>query len=170
LATTDLFPPGARDAAFEWLSALLASLRDALTTLRAFDASPNTTGALESEHNKPQISLVDLAKKATESDAKAHKWEIKELRNTTRIAGLQGELSKFCFFFQSVGMLMAILCAEKVKARSEVHVNGFKKKKNLYSDEHFLSLFFRSILIEQTSGKTKHCSKIIILCHHSMYG
>lgn len=152
MATTDLFPPGARDAAFEWLSALLASLRDALTTLRAFDASPNTTGALESEHNKPQISLVDLAKKATESDAKAHKWEIKELRNTTRIAGLQGEL-------------------KKVKARSEVHVNGFKKKiKNLYSDEHFLSLFFRSILIEQTSGKTKHCSKIIILCHHSMYG
>lgn len=97
MATTDLFPLGARDAAFERLSALLTSLRDALTTLRASDASPNTTGAPESEPKKPQISLVDLAKKAAESDAKAYKWEIEELRNT--IAGLRDELSGFRFLF-----------------------------------------------------------------------
>jgi hypothetical protein len=96
LATTDLFPLGARDAAFERLSALLTSLRDALSTLRASDASPNTAGASESEPKKPQISLADLAKKAAESDAKAHKWEVEELRNT--IAGLQGELSEVYFF------------------------------------------------------------------------
>jgi hypothetical protein len=96
LATNDLFPLGAQDAAFERLSALLTSLRDALTTLRASDASPNTAGASESEPKKPQISLADLVKKAAESDAKAHKWEIEELRNT--IAGLRGELSEFCFF------------------------------------------------------------------------
>jgi hypothetical protein len=97
LATNDLFPLGARDAAFERLSALLTSLRDALTTLRASDASPNSAGASESEPKKPHISLVELAKKAAESDAKAHKWEIEELRNT--IAGLQGELSELFFFF-----------------------------------------------------------------------
>jgi len=97
LATTDLFPLGARDAAFERLSALLTSLRDALTTLRVSDTSPNTPGASESEPKKSQISLVDLAKKAAESDAKAHKWEVEELRNT--IIGLRDELSEFCFFF-----------------------------------------------------------------------
>jgi hypothetical protein len=97
LATADLFPLGARDAAFERLSALLTSLREALTTLRASDASPNTAGASESEPKKPQISLADLAKKAAESDAKAHKWEIEELRNT--IAGLRGELSEFWLLF-----------------------------------------------------------------------
>jgi hypothetical protein len=95
LATTDLFPLGARDAAFERLSTLLTSLRDALTTLRASDASPTTAGPSESEPKKSQISLADLAKKAAESDAKAHKWELEELRNT--IAGLQDELSEFFF-------------------------------------------------------------------------
>ena len=100
MATTDLFPLGARNAAFERLSALLTSLRDALTTLRAVDAS-NTAGASESEPKKPQISVVDLAKKAAESDAKAHKWEVEELRNT--IAGLWDELSEFCFFFPECG-------------------------------------------------------------------
>jgi len=97
LATTDLFPLGAHDAAFERLSALLTSLRDALTTLRASDASSNTAGASGSEPKKPHISLVELAKKAAESDAKAHKWETEELRNT--IAGLQDELSEFWFLF-----------------------------------------------------------------------
>ena len=97
MATTDLFPLGAHDAAFERLSALLTSLRDALTTLRASDASSNTAGASGSEPKKPHISLVELAKKAAESDAKAHKWETEELRNT--IAGLQDELSEFWFLF-----------------------------------------------------------------------
>jgi uncharacterized protein YdcH (DUF465 family) len=101
LATNDLFPLGARDAAFERLSALLTSLRDALATLRASDASPNTAGASESEHKKPQISLAELVKKAAESDAKAHKWEIEELRNT--VAGLRDELSE-CFSFFLFGM------------------------------------------------------------------
>ena len=96
MAANDLFPLGARDAAFERLSALLTSLRDALTTLRASDASPNAAaGASESEPKKSQISLAELVKKAAESDAKAHKWEVEELRNT--IAGLQGELSEFFF-------------------------------------------------------------------------
>ena len=40
--------------------------------------------------------LADLAKKAAESDAKAHKWEMEELRNT--IAGLRDELSEFSLF------------------------------------------------------------------------
>lgn len=102
MATSDLFPLGARDAAFERLGALLTSLRDALSTLRASDVSPNTAGASESEPKKPHISLVDLAKKAAESDAKAHKWEIEELRNT--IAGLRDELSGFRFFFFLVRM------------------------------------------------------------------
>ena len=66
MATNDLFPLGARDAAFEWLGALLTSLRDALTTLRVSDTSPNTAGASESETKKPQISLIDLAKKAAD--------------------------------------------------------------------------------------------------------
>ena len=100
MATTDLFPLGARDAAFEQLSALLTSLRDALATLRASDASPPNTAAGVSERSeakKSQISLADLVKKAAESDAKAHKWEMEELRNT--IAGLRDELSEFfsCF-------------------------------------------------------------------------
>jgi len=98
LATTDLFPLGARDVAFERLSALLTSLRDTLTTLRDSEPSPNNAGAItsESEAKKRQISLADLAKKAAESDAKAHKWEIEELRNT--IAGLRDELSESFFF------------------------------------------------------------------------
>jgi hypothetical protein len=66
--------------------------------LRASDASPNTAGASGSEPKKSQISLVDLAKKAAESDAKAHKWEMDELRNT--IAGLRDELSEFLFFLE----------------------------------------------------------------------
>ena len=94
----DLFPLGARDAAFERLSALLTSLRDALTTLRASEAPPAGAGAgagasSGSNSQKPQILLADLAKKAAESDTKAYKWEIEELRNT--IAGLRDELSKF---------------------------------------------------------------------------
>ena len=92
----DLFPLGARDAAFERLSALLTSLRDALTTLRASEAPSAGTGAgasSGSNSQKPQILLADLAKKAAESDTKAYKWEIEELRNT--IAGLRDELSKF---------------------------------------------------------------------------
>jgi len=98
---TDLFPLGARDAAFERLSTLLTSLRDALTTLRASDASPPNTaaGVSESEAKKSQISLADLVKKAAESDAKAHKWEVEELRNT--IAGLRDELSEFFFLVLS---------------------------------------------------------------------
>ena len=96
MATTDLFPLGASDAAFERLSALLTSLRDALTTLRASDAPPNTAGASESEPKKPHISLADLAKKAAESDAKAHKWEVEELRNT--IVELRDELSEFFLY------------------------------------------------------------------------
>lgn len=96
MVTTDLFPLGARDAAFERLGALLTSLQDALTTLKALDVSPIAAGASELEPKKPQISSVDLAKKAAESDAKAHKWEIEELRNT--VAGLQNELSENCFF------------------------------------------------------------------------
>lgn len=97
---SDLFPlqVGARYAAFEWLSAN-CSLRfvDAPTTLRASDASPNTAGASESEPKKPHMSLADLVKKAAELDAKAHKWEIVELRNT--IARLRNELSGFWFLF-----------------------------------------------------------------------
>ena len=101
MATNDLFPLGARDAAFERLSALLTSLRDALATLRASDPPPDTAGASESEPKKPQISLADLVKKAAESDAKAHKWEIEELRNT--VAGLRDELSECFFFFYFLG-------------------------------------------------------------------
>ena len=90
MATIDLFPLGARDAAFERLSALLTSLQDMLTTFRASSEAPADAAASAS---KPQILLADLAKKAAESDAKAHKWEIEELRNT--IAGLRDELSGF---------------------------------------------------------------------------
>jgi hypothetical protein len=91
----DLFPLGARDAAFERLSALLTSLRDALTTLRASEVPPAGAGSASgSNPQKPQIMLADLAKKAAESNAKAYKWEIEELRNT--IAGLRDELSE-CF-------------------------------------------------------------------------
>jgi len=46
-------------------------------------------------HPKPQISLAELEKKAAESDAKAHKWEIEELQNT--IAELRDELSEPSF-------------------------------------------------------------------------
>jgi hypothetical protein len=103
LAAIDLFPLGARDVAFERLSALLTSLRDALTTLRASEAPPpptdGGTAASGSISRKPPILLADLAKKAAESDAKAHKWEIEELRNT--IAGLRDELSEFHSSFWS---------------------------------------------------------------------
>ena len=92
LATIDLFPLGARDAAFERLSGLLTSLQDMLTTFRASSEAP-PAGAAAASGSKPQILFADLAKKAAESDAKAHKWEIEELRNT--IAGLRDELSGF---------------------------------------------------------------------------
>jgi uncharacterized protein YdcH (DUF465 family) len=98
LAAIDLFPLSTRDAAFERLSALFTSLRDALTTLRASEAPLSTdvaAGAASSGSisKKPPILLADLAKKAAESDAKAHKWEVEELRST--IAGLRDELSEF---------------------------------------------------------------------------
>ena len=93
MATIDLFPLGAPDAAFEKLGALLTSLRDTLATLRTCDALPAAGTASASGSNpKPQISLADLAKKAAESDAKAHKWEVEELRAT--IASLRDELSE----------------------------------------------------------------------------
>lgn len=103
MATIDLFPLGAPDAAFERLSALLTTLRDALATLRTCDdaAASNSGSGSGSDSNsnprKPQISLADLTKKAAESDAKAHKWEVDELRAT--IAGLRDELSVFSFLF-----------------------------------------------------------------------
>ena len=89
LASNDLFPLGFPDAAFERLSKLLTALQDALTTLRA-SATPMPSGS----HLKPQISLADLEKKAAESNAKAHKWEIEELQNI--IARLRDELSEPC--------------------------------------------------------------------------
>ncbi|KAH9034569.1 Afadin and alpha-actinin-binding-domain-containing protein [Lactarius pseudohatsudake] len=87
LATNDLFLVGSPDAAFERLSKLLTALQDALTALKT-SATPMSSAS----HPKPQISLADLEKKAAESDAKAHKWEIEELQNT--IAGLRDELKK----------------------------------------------------------------------------
>ncbi|KAH9057460.1 Afadin and alpha-actinin-binding-domain-containing protein [Lactarius vividus] len=87
LATNDLFLLGSPDAAFERLSKLLTALQDALTSLKT-SAAPMSSVS----HPKPQISLADLEKKAAESDAKAHKWEIEELQNT--IAGLRDELKK----------------------------------------------------------------------------
>ncbi|KAI9440811.1 Afadin and alpha-actinin-binding-domain-containing protein [Lactarius indigo] len=87
LARNDVFLLGSPDAAFERLSKLLTTLQDALATLRA-SATPVSSGS----HPKPQISLADLEKKAAESDAKAHKWEIEELQNT--IAVLRDELKK----------------------------------------------------------------------------
>ncbi|KAN0132821.1 Afadin- and alpha -actinin-Binding domain containing protein [Lactarius tabidus] len=87
LVTNDLFPLGSPNAAFERLSKSLTALQDALTTLRA-STSPTTSGP----HPKPQISLADLEKKAAESNAKAHKWEIEELQNI--IVGLRDELKK----------------------------------------------------------------------------
>jgi hypothetical protein len=90
LVTNDLFPLGSPNAAFERLSKSLTALQDALTTLRA-STSPTTSGP----HPKPQISLADLEKKAAESNAKAHKWEIEELQNI--IVGLRDELSEPCF-------------------------------------------------------------------------
>jgi hypothetical protein len=99
LAAIDLFPLGARNISFERLSALLTSLRDALTTLRASEAAPpptdGGTAASRSIFRKLPILLADLAKKVAESDAKVHKWEIEELRNM--IAGLRDELSEFFF-------------------------------------------------------------------------
>lgn len=97
LATIDLFPLGAPDAAFEKLGALLTSLRDALATLRACDALPaagtaSTSTSGSGSNSKPPISLADLAKRTAESDAKAHKWEVEELRAT--IASLRDELSE----------------------------------------------------------------------------
>jgi hypothetical protein len=92
LATIDLFPLGAPDTAFERLSTLLTSLRDALTMLKA--ASDVSTTSASSSDPKPHISLADLAKKVAESDAKAHKWEIEELRGT--ITALRDELSESC--------------------------------------------------------------------------
>jgi hypothetical protein len=93
LATIDLFPLGATGAAFGRLGALLTSLQDALTTLRASSGGPAAAATTTSGPNpKPQISLADLAKRAAESDAKAHKWEIEELRTT--IVGLRDELSE----------------------------------------------------------------------------
>ena len=90
LATNDLFPLGSPDAAFELLSKLLTTLQDALTSLRA-SATPMSSGS----QPKPQISLADLEKKAAESNAKAHRWEIEELQNI--IVGLHDELSELCF-------------------------------------------------------------------------
>jgi hypothetical protein len=90
LAANDLFPLGSPVAAFERLSKLLTALQDALTTLRA-SATPMSSGS----QPKPQISLADLEKKAAESNAKAHKWEIEELQNI--IAGLRDQLSEPCF-------------------------------------------------------------------------
>ena len=122
----DLFPLGARDAAFERLSALLTSLRDVLTTLRASEAPPAGAGAgagasSGSNSQRPQILLADLAKKAAESDAKAYKWEIEELRNT--IAGLRDELSKFFFLHEKVEVVN-LLCEEKVKAEKKPAPTG----------------------------------------------
>jgi len=96
LATVNLFPLGAPDAACEQLSALLTSLRDAIATLRTCE-TPAASTASGSNPN-PQISLADLAKKAAQSDAKAHKWEIEELRAT--IAGLRDELSELFVPFE----------------------------------------------------------------------
>jgi hypothetical protein len=97
LATVDLFPLGMPDTAFERLSAMLTALRDALTTLRASDAFPTTpTTTASGSDPKLRISLADLAKKAAESDIKAHKWEIEELRTT--IAALRDELSESVSF------------------------------------------------------------------------
>ncbi|KAH9958819.1 Afadin and alpha-actinin-binding-domain-containing protein [Russula dissimulans] len=91
LAAIDLFPLGTPDAAFERLKGLLTALQDALMTLRASE-DPTATAATSGSNPKPQISLADLAKKAAESDAKAHKWEIEELLTT--VAGLREELKK----------------------------------------------------------------------------
>jgi hypothetical protein len=67
LLTIDLFPVSAPDTGFERLSAVLTVFRDAFTTLEAL------TITTQGSHPKQHILLVDLAKKATESDAKAHK-------------------------------------------------------------------------------------------------
>ena len=81
------------DTAFERLSAMLTALRDALTTLRASEALATTaTTTASGSDPKQRISLADLAKKAAESDIKAHKWEIEELRTTITV--LRDELSE----------------------------------------------------------------------------
>jgi hypothetical protein len=120
LATIDLFPLGARDVAFERLSALLTSLQDMLTALRASSEAPPTAGATTASGSKPQILFADLAKKAAESDAKAHKWEIEELRNT--IAGLRDELSeRSSSFWELYGHIDCIVPREeKVKAEKKL--------------------------------------------------
>ena len=119
LATIDLFPLGAREVAFERLSALLTSLQDMLTTLRASSEVPTTAGATTASGSKPQILFADLAKKAAESDAKAHKWEIEELRNT--IAGLRDELSGFSSsFWELYGIHCIVPREEKVKAEKKL--------------------------------------------------
>lgn len=99
MAAIDLFPLGATGAAFGRLGALLTSLQDALTTLKASSGGPAAAAAAATSGPNPksQISLADLAKRAAESDAKAHKWEIEELRTT--IAGLRDELSESRFFY-----------------------------------------------------------------------
>ena len=116
LATIDLFPLGARDAAFERLSGLLTSLQDMLTTFRASSEAPTTAAAASG--SKPQILFADLAKKAAESDAKAHKWEIEELRNT--IAGLRDELSELFIFLLGIRIDHVIPREEKVKAEKKL--------------------------------------------------
>jgi hypothetical protein len=120
LATIDLFPLGAPDAACERLSALLTSLRDAVATLRTCE-TPATSTASGSDPN-PQISLSDLAKKAAQSDAKAHKWEVEELRAT--IAGLRDELSEFFVPFngsarEGIWRVLLIFDQRKGKGRRE---------------------------------------------------
>ena len=86
LLTIDLFPLSAPDTGFERLGAVFTVFQDALTTLEALAIT--TPGS----HPKQVILLVDSTKKGTESDAKAHKWEVEELRTT--IAALRDELSK----------------------------------------------------------------------------
>lgn len=61
---------------------------------------------------KPQISLADLEKKAAESNAKAHKWEIEELQNI--IMGLHDELSEPRFRPRKT-LMMFILASRESK-------------------------------------------------------
>ncbi len=120
MTTIDLFPLGAPDAAFERLGALLTTLRDAIATLRTCETPASGDGASSTSgsNSKPQISLVDLAKKAAESDAKAHKWQVEELRTT--IVGLRDELSESPIYPLSFSLrersIMLILHQGKVKA------------------------------------------------------
>ena len=88
-----------------------------LTTFRASSEAP-PAGAAAASGSKPQILFADLAKKAAESDAKAHKWEIEELRNT--IAGLRDELSWFFIFLLGICIDHIIPLEEKVKAEKKL--------------------------------------------------